>query len=244
MKKKKLQKKKVSIKSSSTKVKDTNKIETHCYFDIDKTILDHFSVKTIIRYLFKKKKINALFTLKVLYWLILEKLHKLDTERVFREGLLAFKGHDILELNDLFYECFDTELKHRIYNEAKKLIEKKRKGAKIILVTAIYEPIALLFKEHLKADHVISTRLEIKDGKVTGKLGSKICYGENKCIMIQELIKEKKIITDMRHNEAYSDSISDLPMLMMVGKPFATNPDNRLRKHALENKINIIEFIE
>ena len=46
----------------------------------------------------------------------------------------------------------------------------------------------------------------------------------------------------MREAKAYSDSYSDLPMLLAVGSPVATNPDARLRRAALANEWMILDL--
>jgi phosphoserine phosphatase len=41
---------------------------------------------------------------------------------------------------------------------------------------------------------------------------------------------------------AYSDSISDLPMLSIVGHPAAVNPDFRLKQTALQHDWAILDL--
>jgi phosphoserine phosphatase len=40
----------------------------------------------------------------------------------------------------------------------------------------------------------------------------------------------------------YSDSINDLPLLEKVSRPVATNPDAKLREHAVNNQWPILEL--
>src|SRR3546814_6783909 len=85
----------------------------------------------------------------------------------------------------------------------------------------------------LGADRVIATRLEIADGKYTGEIDY-YAYAETKAEAIRELAESEGY--DLAHCYAYSDSVTDAPMLGTVGHPFAVNPDKDLRKLAVENE--------
>jgi len=47
---------------------------------------------------------------------------------------------------------------------------------------------------------------------------------------------------DLSRCSAYSDSANDIPMLSIVGRPFAVNPDPALRDHARDNDWPIRDF--
>ena len=66
------------------------------------------------------------------------------------------------------------------------------------------------------------------------------CYGPNKAIAITELAERTGI--DLSDSSAYSDSATDIPMLEVVGHPFAVNPDKQLAKTAEERGWEILEF--
>ena len=69
----------------------------------------------------------------------------------------------------------------------------------------------------------------VEDGKYTGEVAF-YCYGEGKVQAIRELAAREGY--SLEHCYAYSDSITDLPMLEAVGHPTAVNPDRGLRKEA------------
>ena len=102
-------------------------------------------------------------------------------------------------------------------------------GRDVVIVSAsgaeVVEPIG----EMLGADAVIATRMEIEEGKYTGDI-SFYAYAENKATAIEELAREKGY--DLSRSYAYSDSITDVHMLEIVGHAYAVNPDRELRKIA------------
>jgi phosphoserine phosphatase len=69
----------------------------------------------------------------------------------------------------------------------------------------------------------------VEDGKYTGEVGF-YCYGQGKVEAIRELAAQEGYA--LEHCYAYSDSITDLPMLTAVGHPTAVNPDRALRKES------------
>jgi phosphoserine phosphatase len=91
----------------------------------------------------------------------------------------------------------------------------------------IVEPLAHM----LLADRWIATRPKVVDGIYTGELDF-YAYGPYKVQAINELARELDI--HLERSFAYSDSITDLPMLECVGHPIAINPDRELRRVAAE----------
>ena len=90
----------------------------------------------------------------------------------------------------------------------------------------VVEPIG----EMLGADRVIATRMEIVDGRYTGGI-EYYAYAEEKARAI-ERARRRASATTSSDCYAYSDSVTDVPMLEAVGHPHAVNPDKELRRIA------------
>ncbi|HEX4305336.1 MAG TPA: HAD-IB family hydrolase [Solirubrobacterales bacterium] len=70
----------------------------------------------------------------------------------------------------------------------------------------------------------IGTRYEVDgEGDFTGRLDGPFVYGPGKVTAMEEFARRHDI--DLSESYAYSDSLSDLPMLRAVGNPVAVNPD-------------------
>jgi hypothetical protein len=91
----------------------------------------------------------------------------------------------------------------------------------------------------LGADRVVATRMVTVDGRYTGEIEF-YAYGENKAAAMREVAAESGY--DLADCYAYSDSVTDLPMLSAVGHPTAVNPDRGLRKAALERGWPVLQF--
>ncbi|MBO9533338.1 MAG: HAD family hydrolase [Solirubrobacteraceae bacterium] len=111
-------------------------------------------------------------------------------------------------------------------------------GERVYLVTASSQEFAEAFAATLDLDGAIGSRSEIVDGRYTGRPGGPFVYGEGKVTAITALAAAEGL--DLSASVAYSDSISDLPMLRAVGRPVAVNPDKELRKIAEEEGWEIL----
>jgi HAD superfamily hydrolase (TIGR01490 family) len=127
-----------------------------------------------------------------------------------------------------------------VYDEAVSLVEEhKLAGRDVVIVstsgTEVVEPIGAM----LGADIVVASRLEEVDGRYTGNIDY-YAYAEEKARAIVELAQERGY--DLERCYAYSDSVTDAPMLEVVGHAHAVNPDKELRKLATANGWPILVF--
>ncbi|MGA0946631.1 MAG: HAD family hydrolase [Candidatus Nanopelagicales bacterium] len=86
----------------------------------------------------------------------------------------------------------------------------------------------------------IGTRIAVRDGVYTGELDGPFVYGEGKVEAIREIARERHY--DLERCYAYSDSISDRPMLELVGHAVAVNPDRGLEALARSRGWPIVIF--
>jgi HAD superfamily hydrolase (TIGR01490 family) len=78
------------------------------------------------------------------------------------------------------------------------------------------------------------------DGKYTGEMDGPFVYGEGKVEAMQRFAKKHEI--DMDASYAYSDSVSDLPMLRSVGNAVVVNPDAELLEIARREGWRVMRF--
>jgi HAD superfamily hydrolase (TIGR01490 family) len=149
-------------------------------------------------------------------------------------GWQAESVREIVRLN------LDEIIVPHLYAEARALVLRHRDaGRDVIVVSAsgheVVDPIAAL----LGADTVIASQMVIADGRYTGDMAF-YAYGEAKATRMRELAAERGY--RLADCFAYSDSITDLPMLEAVGHPTAVNPDRALRRAAAERGWPVLYF--
>ena len=102
-------------------------------------------------------------------------------------------------------------------------------GEPVYIVTAASQEMADLLAYVLAFDGGVGSRLEVVEGRYTGRAAGPFNYREGKVDSLRELAAREHI--DLAASHAYSDSESDLPMLRAVGHPVVVNPDHRPRPH-------------
>lgn len=113
-------------------------------------------------------------------------------------------------------------------------------GRDTYMVTASPIEIVASLSEELGMTGAIATVAETVDGVYTGELSEPFCYGPSKADAIKRVAVREGYDLDLCY--AYSDSLSDLPMLEVVGHPVAVNPDSGLEAVARTRGWPIVEF--
>jgi HAD superfamily hydrolase (TIGR01490 family) len=213
------------------------------FFDLDKTVVSKSSSLALTRPFYRAGLVTRSQLLKGAYAQLVYLMLGADQRRMDRAkaGMLAVTtGWDKGEIEDLVREVLEEVIDPYIYQEALDLIALHRAlGRRVYIVSSSPEEVVRPLAERLGADEVIATRAETKDGKYTGVLEF-YCYGEDKAARIREIGEQEGL--DLSESFAYSDSITDRPMLETVGNPVAVNPDRELRRLAEQRGWRIRDF--
>jgi HAD superfamily hydrolase (TIGR01490 family) len=213
------------------------------FFDLDKTVIAKSSTLAFGRPFFHGGLINRRAVLKAAYAQFVFSLQGADAqqmERLRAQLTEMCSGWDVSTVHEIVEETLHEIVEPLVYAEAADLIEEHRlAGREIVIVSSsgadVVEPIGAM----LGADRVVATRMVAVDGRYTGEIEF-YAYGENKAAAVRELAASGGYELDDCY--AYSDSITDLPMLEAVGHPTVVNPDRALRKAAAERDWPIREF--
>jgi HAD superfamily hydrolase (TIGR01490 family) len=212
---------------------DTIEVMQAAFFDLDKTIIAKSSTLAFSRPFQAGGLISRRAVLRSAYaqfvYLVGGADHdQMEKMRQFLSELSA--GWDVQTVRDIVADTLHNIVDPLVYDEAVSLIEEHHlAGRDVIIVSAsgaeVVEPIG----ELLGADGVVATRMRIANGRYTGEIDY-YAYGENKARALERLAEEHHY--DLSRSYAYSDSITDLHMLEVVGHPYAVNPDRELRRQA------------
>jgi HAD superfamily hydrolase (TIGR01490 family) len=214
------------------------------FFDLDKTVIAKSSTLAFGRSFFQGGLINRRAALKTAYAQFVFSLAGADAEQMerLRAQISAMcTGWDVATVHDIVRETLHDIVDPLVYAEAADLIEEHRAaGREIVIVSSsgaeVVEPIGAM----LGADRVVATRMVIADGRYTGEIDF-YAYGENKALAMREIAEREGY--DLAGSYAYSDSITDAPMLAAVGHGYAVNPDRALRRLAVEEGWGTLTFL-
>ena len=152
-----------------------------------------------------------------------------------------YKGETEDRMRFFADDLFEEVLKPAVYPGAFELIEKSRSlGLRQVVVTGALDFSVKPLMEYLEITDYVANRLEFVKGVATGRLLPPVLAAATKASWIRTFAEREGL--SLSESFAYSDSISDLPMLSIVGHPAAVNPDLRLRQTALHHDWPILNL--
>ena len=204
------------------------------FFDLDKTVIAKAAMLAFGPRLRQEGLLNRWLVVRALWGQIVFRYLGADEGRMekMRETALRIAvGWEKEKISALVDNALTEVIDPLVYGEALELMESHRDaGRRVYLVSASPEEIVLPLARHLGVDDAIATRARIDaDGCYTGEVEF-YSAGVHK---VEAIEREQGIHhLDLARSFAYSDSITDLPMLEAVGHPVAVNPDRALLHEA------------
>jgi HAD superfamily hydrolase (TIGR01490 family) len=163
--------------------------------------------------------------------------------RIFFNDLFfkRYKGETEDRLRFFADELFEEVLKPGVFPGAFELIQKSKSlGLRQVVVTGALDMSVKPLMDYLGIEDYAANHLEFVNGVATGRLLPPVLASATKASWIRAFAEREKI--NLNDSYAYSDSMSDLPMLSLVGHPAAVNPDMRLRQTALHHDWPILNL--
>ena len=214
------------------------------YFDLDKTILATSSTWALGSPMRRSGLISsralAHGLIAQLPYLLVGAGTRHSTSLMERLALMS-TGISRRDLVDVVEGALTTVIEPAVYAEALDLIEAHhRAGHDVVVVSASISEMVTPIARLVGADRAIATHMEVgEDGLFTGRIARSMLHSE-KVVALREDAAAHGI--DPARSWAYSDSISDEPMLGAVGHPVAVNPDRDLRRLAQERDWPVRDF--
>lgn len=119
----------------------------------------------------------------------------------------------------------------------------RAEGYTLIIASASYRLYVTPIAERLGFDDVIATNHFTQDVDfIRAKIAGENCYDVAKLAMIREWLAEHELARDQVHIRAYSDHVSDAPMLDFADAAFAANPHPPLARMAQEKGWPILHW--
>ena len=118
---------------------------------------------------------------------------------------------------------FDTHLRTSIFTEASVEMQHRKSGISRVTRDGFPHAYMKYFKNFPWVDHVIGTELVRHENGYTCTIEGVNCKGEEKVRRIQAYLAEKNMEIDYEQSCSYSDSLSDLPVMQLVGQRYFVN---------------------
>lgn len=201
-------------------------------FDIDYTITRKETLMEFYKYIVSKDIKNIKFLPRALFSGLMYGVKVYDERRVKESFLKFIENIEEKDLAILTKKFYDERLSKILYKDALDMIHKlKTEGYMIILISASPEFYIKEFYAIDDVDFIIGTRFTFENGKFVRKMSGNNCKRDEKVVRLKAYLKENNIEADYENSYMFSDSLSDLPLLDLVGNPYLINYN---KKHNIE----------
>ena len=183
-------------------------------FDFDGTLTSKDSLDEFLRYSVTREKYLVNMFKFIPYFILWQT--RLMNNGVAKEHLfrIFFKGLDEKNFKAIAKNYSLIKLDSIMRKDRMKLLkEHKKNGDRVIIVSASMQSWLQPWCDKNDIE-LLSTQLEFKDGKVTGKFLTKNCHGIEKENRVRELLN----VEDYETIYAYGDSSGDTEMLALADK--------------------------
>jgi HAD superfamily hydrolase (TIGR01490 family) len=204
------------------------------FYDFDGTLA---STNVVTQYAFQirhhpNRAFAALKTAKLIASIPLLLGLDLYSRRLFNTFFFReYRGLSRDWLGSLSDRLFDEVIRPGIFPGAESLLEADRDaGFETVLVTGSLDVAVGPVVRHFGFDELICNSLVCHQGRFSGAVAPPLIAEQLKVEAMYDVARRRR--ADLGRCKAYSDSMSDLPMLEAVGLPAAVNPGRRLRKIA------------
>lgn len=148
--------------------------------------------------------------------LVLMKLHLFPSWKakqiVFGWFFKGMEYSDFVRLGIAFADKIEEMRRERTHE---RLVELKVQGVDIYVITASIDEWVRPYASRLGVKDVLGTKVEVFEGKLTGRFVSKNCYGQEKVNRLLEVEPNRKEY----YLYAYGDSRGDKEMLKLADEP-------------------------
>ena len=137
----------------------------------------------------------------------------------------------------------ESKIRPMMTEKAVALIEKHRaQGDLLMIITATNSFVTAPIAQAFGIEHLIGTTPEELDGTFTGRASGVPSFQQGKITRLEQWLAERgKTLTDYE-STFYSDSRNDLPLLQLVDRPVAVDPDPVLQDYATAQHWPIISL--
>jgi putative phosphoserine phosphatase/1-acylglycerol-3-phosphate O-acyltransferase len=211
------------------------------FFDFDGTLIYGFSVLALQAARLRQRDVSPQEVANALATGIGLVLGQADYDAVVSILGRSWRGRSIDDVDALGRALFKRKLAGRVYPEARELVAAhQRKGHTVVLASSALSFQVEAMAADLDIEHVLCTRFEVVDGKLTGRLAGAHLWGAGKRDAVEQLAKELDV--DLTASFAYADGSEDIELLELVGNPRPTNPTRGLERKARERDWPVHRF--
>jgi HAD superfamily hydrolase (TIGR01490 family) len=168
----------------------------------------------------------------------------LDIHEFLDFQLKPLSRHSRRVLDGWHAEFMRTKVAGMMGKPAQDLVARHKAAGDIcIIITATNSFVTAPIARAFGVEHLIATEPEQTDGEFTGRVLGMPSFREGKIARLEDWMDQRGWSWGAFEDSTfYSDSLNDLPLLSLVNRPVAVDPDPTLRAHAEQQGWEIISL--
>ncbi len=194
--------------------------------DLDETLYPGSTIRDASRFWLKRGYIGRAAYLKIIWWMALRKLGRLDHEAAFRSGIKLMAGWTEADFTDRCEEVYREVIKPTILPETIKHIQEWLADGQILIATESLQALIVPWQKDFGFLAVLGTEIKVRDGHVTGGLAGPVLRGEAKNAAVLAWATKNKI--DLNDCVAVGGRAEDALLFQITGHAIAYKSDAAL----------------
>jgi HAD superfamily hydrolase (TIGR01490 family) len=211
------------------------------FFDVDGTLLAKNSGPLYMKFLRRRGEIRRRDVVRTLYFYLRYRLNLLDIDRALERSSEWIRGRSEADIALHCREWYrDTVRRHLQPEMVRRVRVHREQGHLVAILSSTTNYLAEPLAEELGIEHLLVSRLVVRDGRFTGEARRPICFGDGKLYWARRFAAEHAV--NFAESFFYTDSVTDVPMLEIVGHPQVVNPDPLLRRIARQRGWQVMQL--
>ena len=211
------------------------------FFDVDGTLIAKNSGPLYMKFLRRRGEIRRRDALRTIYLYLRYRLNLLDIEHALEQSSVWIRGRAEADIAAHCRIWYQEMVRQYLQPEMVRRVRMHReKGHLVAILSSTTNYLADPLAEELGIEHLLVSRLVVKDGRFTGEAHRPICYGKGKLHWARRFAAEHQV--DLAASFFYTDSVTDAPVLEIVGHPQVVNPDPFLRRLARQRGWEVMQL--
>lgn len=211
------------------------------FFDFDGTLIDGYSAAAYFIDRIQRRDMSRRELIETLKLTRKKELSDAEFHEVIGKGILEWAGRTEEEMRALWQRLWQSRIGSTLFPEGWKLVRAhQRMGHTVAIASSAtryqIEPLAAEYG----IEHIVSSPVKIRNGKLTGGLAGPPAWGEGKAVAVRGFAEERRI--DLARSYGYANGDEDIAFLRSVGHPTAVQPRDQLERVARESSWPILRF--
>ena len=215
--------------------------EIGAFFDFDGTLIAGYSAEAFVLDAIRRRKVDPQMMVRSLLAGLDMQLRGSDVTALMEIAAEAGKGRREEALVELGRRLFRERVAGTVYPEARAIVKAhQRKGHTVALASSATTFQAGPLATDLGIDHVLCTKIEVIDGRLTGRIDGPVLWGRNKADAVAAFSAENGV--KLPESYGYANGDEDVEFLASVGRARPLNPAPGLARVADERGWPIVRF--